>query len=94
MRVVASMSEPNAITDDAPSPWWPCPECGGIHFHTTVTWERGSWVEYPPDEPVWVPFDPPNAVPTGTSSHVVCADCGHEFDIAQHYEWPIVGERE
>lgn len=82
------------IDPDAQSPWWPCPDCGDIHFHTTVTFERGGWVQYMPEEHVWQAFDPPTGRPTGTALDVRCDGCGHEFNIAKHYDWPIAGERE
>lgn len=79
------MSDTTAATaDDAPSPWWPCPECGSVHFRATMSFERGSWM---PDGR-YVLFDPPTGTPTGIDvSHVDCLECGNEFDIAHHYGW-------
>ena len=80
------------IDPDAVSPWWPCPECGGIAFQPAFcVFERGRWVETLGDHE-WVAFDPPAGWPTGVSADVRCVDCGHEFNIARHYGWPIAGE--
>lgn len=78
------MSDPSAIREDAPSPWWPCPECGGIHFRTTCVFERGRWA----DERTWKAFDPLDGHPGGIAVDVTCDTCGHEFNIAEHYDWP------
>ncbi|MGZ4516692.1 MAG: hypothetical protein ACXVXN_02055 [Mycobacteriaceae bacterium] len=79
------MTEPNAITDDQPSPWWPCPECGGIYFRTTCVFERGAWVS----EEKWEAFDPPTGQPSAIKvSDVTCVLCQHTFDVSKHYEWP------
>ncbi|MGZ4610433.1 MAG: hypothetical protein ACXV2H_09275 [Actinomycetes bacterium] len=85
------MTESNAITDNQPSPWWPCPECGGEAFRTTCVFERGSWVS---DEQ-WEAFDPPKGRPSAINvSDVECVQCGWNFNICGHYEWPVNGEWE
>lgn len=90
------MSEPSAITDDAPSPWWPCPECGFEHFRVICCWERGNWQPcgYDEDgEPAfkWQAFDPPRGAPSGVSTMAECMNCRTTTDLATHYNWPIVG---
>lgn len=77
-----------ATTDEAPSPWWPCPECGGAHFRVICVFERGEWV----DEDTYVHHDPPSGTPTAIDVGVVtCVLCGHRFDIARHYGWGSAG---
>jgi hypothetical protein len=77
--------------DDEPSKCWPCPECGSVEFRpASCVFERGGWV----DDETWRADDPPNGHPTAIAMDVTCLNCGHEFDIARYYEWPIVGEFE
>ncbi len=85
-------NEPNAIREDEPYPWWPCPNCLlSVHFRATVCWERGEWIEYEPDEHRYEQYDPPSGRPASVQANdVECVQCGHRFDIAKHYEWPIV----
>lgn len=83
------MTEPSAIKDDAPSPWWPCPECGEIRFRTTCVFERGRWAD---DTSTYVRSDPPDGRPCGIALNVTCTACDHELDIAAHYGWPTITE--
>lgn len=78
------------INDLAPSPWWPCPECGGVALRAIVHFERGRWV----DEGTYVALDPPDGVVGSVqASDVTCDGCGHRFDIHAHYGWPTPGDR-
>lgn len=77
---------------DQPSYWWPCPECGGVHFRTICVFERGQWAE---DRDEYLFDDPPNGRPNAiVTGDVECVDCGHRLDIHAHYGWPLIGEFE
>lgn len=84
------MTESAETFDDAPSPWWPCPECGGIEFRTVVLFERGEWISFGDDEDEgeYETFDPPDGRPGSVGTDVVCEQCGYRFDIHRHYGWP------
>lgn len=85
------MSElPNAIREDAPAPWWPCPACGAVHFKVVCTFERGWWLS----ETNYVHVEPPMGRPTGVQvSAAECVDCGTVTNLHEHYGWPpAVGE--
>lgn len=78
--------QPSALSDTAPSPWWPCPECGGERFLGSFVLERGRWTE---DFQEWQAFDPPSGVPTGIRvDEVECAACGHTFNPIAVFGWP------
>jgi hypothetical protein len=73
------------VLDDMPSPWWPCPECGGAEFRTTVMFERGEWIS--DDE--YELSDPPTGRPAAVAvQNVECVGCGNRFDIHGYYGWP------
>lgn len=91
------MSEPprrdSAISDHGPSPWWPCPACGGIHFRVTCTFERGRWHEADDGELEWRPDDPVSGHPTGIgASDAECVTCGMITNLVEQYGWPVIGE--
>lgn len=83
------MTEPNAIREDAPSPWWPCPECGCVHFKVTCVFERGWWLS----ETNYVVAEPPQGRPSAIQvSDAECVDCGTVTNLREQYQWPLVGD--
>lgn len=77
------------IDPEGVSPWWPCPECSAIHFQpASCVFERGGWIG---SDMGWMPFTPPSGHPSAVATQVRCINCGHEFDIARHYGWPVAG---
>jgi hypothetical protein len=76
----------DAIADDAPSPWLPCPQCAGVWFKVQAVLERGHWVEdgtYEVDleSPPHVGAYVSNAGPDGAQP-IECNECGHKFGLA------------
>lgn len=77
--------QPNAVAEDAPSPWWPCPECGAIEMRFVGVLERGRWNE----DWTYQQFSPPDGRPTGIRvDEVTCVACGHTFNPITQFGWP------
>jgi hypothetical protein len=76
-----------AITDTAPSPWWPCPSCGGMWFTATLCFERGHWVDYVTEDGYEI-YDPPLGIPSSVRcDEVTCDGCGWSGNLIAEYGW-------
>jgi hypothetical protein len=71
----------DAVADDAPSPWLPCPECGrSVWFKATVTFERGEWLD---EDTYEINLEVPphiTAYQSGPET-IECIGCGHRFGL-------------
>lgn len=74
-----------AMSDDKPSPWMPCPQCGEIWLSVIGVLERGDWVPNPDGETATYQLDfeqPPKVAAYQSGPQMIgCTSCGHRFSL-------------